>query len=60
MLLFGRRKQNRCPKISTHEKEREKKSKDRKQLLELSHGKAMLQRLASCLKVPGELQHINK
>lgn len=60
VLLSGRRKQSQSPKISTHEKEREKKSKDRKQLLELSHGKAMLQRLASCLIVPGELLHINK
>lgn len=39
-LLPGRRKQNRVPKTSAYEKERGKKSKDRKQLLELSDGEA--------------------
>lgn len=48
-LLSGQRKQNQVPKTSKYEKEREKKGKAGKQLLELSHAEASVLERGSTL-----------
>lgn len=48
-FLFGRREQNPVPKKSTYEKEREKKSNARKELLKLSHGELSMWERGSSL-----------
>lgn len=58
-FLSGRREQNLVPKKSTYEKEREKKSNARKQLLKLSHGRISMWERGQlpALAAPGKLHH---